>query len=107
MSALGLGFDGDTDHRLGEVHLLEHDRVVRSASACPPVFVAFRPTMAQMSPARTVSTSSRELACMKSKRPARSFFSLVAVEEGVALFERARIDTGERDPAHIGGRSRS
>ena len=43
-----------------------------------PVRVSFSPTMAQMSPARTVSTSSRELACMKSRRPARSFFSFVA-----------------------------
>ncbi len=34
---LGLGLDGDVDHRLGEGHRLEHDRVVRVGTACRPV----------------------------------------------------------------------
>ena len=43
--ALGLGLDGDLDHRIGERHRLQHDLVVRVASVSP-VVVSFRPITA-------------------------------------------------------------
>jgi len=42
-----------------------------------PVRVSFSPTTAAISPAEMESISSRLLACMRSRRPIRSFFSRV------------------------------
>ena len=44
-----------------------------------PVVESFKPTIAQISPALTSLISSRELACIRSKRPILSFFPLVAL----------------------------
>ena len=73
---LGLGLDGDVDHRLGEDHPLEDDRVSRSHSVSP-VVVSLKPRPATMSPAIATSRSSRWLACIRRMRPRRSRFSLV------------------------------
>ena len=40
---LGLRLDGDVDDRLGELELLEHDRVGRVGRACRPCVVSLRP----------------------------------------------------------------
>ena len=42
-----------------------------------PVYTSLRPTAAAMSPARTSLISLRSLACICSRRPMRSFLSLV------------------------------
>ena len=56
-------------------------RITGSAASVSvsPVVVDFRPTAATMSPAETVSTSSRWLACIISSRPTRSLRSFVAL----------------------------
>ena len=97
---LGLGLDGHRDHRLGELHALEHDRVAGSQSVSP-VVVFLRPTAATMSPANTASLSSRWLACICRRRPMRSFWSLVALRTWPPGVERARVDAEVRELADV------
>ena len=63
----------------------------------------FKPTAATMSPVRMVSRSSRLLACISRSRPRRSFFdALGRVDDGVTLFEGARVDAQVRQLADVG-----
>ena len=50
-----------------------------SSHRVSPVMTSFRPPMAMMSPARADLMSSRELACISSRRPTRSLRSLLAL----------------------------
>ena len=77
---LGLRLDGDGDHRLGELHRLEDDRLASRRTSVSPVFTSLRPMAAAMSPANTSSRSSRLLACICRMRPTRSRLSFVALK---------------------------
>ena len=74
---LGLRLDGDVDHRLRELHLLEDHEVRRGRRACRRCVTSLKPRPATMSPAIATSRSSRWLACISRMRPRRSRFSLV------------------------------
>jgi hypothetical protein len=58
--ALGLGFDGDRNHRIGELHPLEYRPALFSAhSVVPVVDVASDPRRLPISPAQSSFSSSR------------------------------------------------
>ena len=76
---LGLGLDGDVDDRLGELDVLEHDRLARVGTACRRCVVFLKPMPATMSPVNTASMSSRWLACICRMRPMRSLLPLVVL----------------------------
>ena len=96
---LGLRLDGDRDHGLRELHLLEHDDFVRDRDSVSPVVTSFRPTAAAMSPARTSLISVRSLACICSRRPMRSLRDAIRHEDLIAGIQRAGIDAEERQVA--------
>ena len=100
-SALVLRLDGDRDDRLGELHPLEHDRVLLVAERVAGG-VSRRPTAAQMSPALHSSISSRLLACICSRRPMRSRLPRVELQHARAALERARVDAEEGQVAANG-----
>ena len=62
----------------GSGKVMDSSTIGRSGSQrVSPVVVTFSPTTAAMSPAAISSMSSRLLACMRRRRPTRSFLSLV------------------------------
>jgi hypothetical protein len=70
-----LGFDGDRDHRLGEVHFFQEKWPALGAHRVA-LWASFMPTIAAMSPALTSSMGSDLLACMRRRRVMRSRFFL-------------------------------
>ena len=67
----------------------------RSLQIVSPVIRFFRPTAAQISPARISVISSRLLACIFSRRPMRSVLRGARIQHRVAGLQRARIHADE------------
>ena len=97
---LGLGLDRDLDHRLGEVHRLEHDRVFSSHSVSPVRHALQADDRGDVAGRRPRSISSRLLACICSRRPMRSFLPVVAFSTWSRL-DLARVDAEERQLADV------